>query len=362
MAANYARMGFVGFVKFLPIGSGLPVTIRVQNADVKLSQEISYPDLVDGKIDQTVMQLNPQQVGGNLSFPLIHDIGAAGVVQGTGDAGDCGNSTADTSFAGTLWQYATKRDQYGRMSNMFDCVIRYADNLAYTYGGCLINTMQWTINQSEPVSVSCEVIGGGTGADKLRNEYKSNEDQTTNFLAPARVITWNDARVQAWNETGVAIFDNGQIREFTASINNNIERIYALNNALAPVDIAAKKREVSGTFKTLGAIYKLSQLTETNQLRFTSNSSIAFGYALGANTGLYWATGLTGVVFEIEEVSLQTGLFETTTKWRALGDCDNKHQATYLGTGDKSVLTRPAGIDDYGGSTAPNYPQFDNYS
>jgi hypothetical protein len=360
MAANYARMGFVGFVKFLPVGGGAAITVRVQNADVKLQQEISYPDLVDGKVDQTVYQLGPQTVGGNLAFPLVHDLGASYSETGSTDCGD----DSGKNLAQTLWQYGVQRDQYGRMSNQFDCVIRYADNVAYRYGGCLVNTMQWTINQSEPVNVSCEVIGGGNQGAALRSEYTTVEDQTTNYLAPARVITWNDAQIQGWNESGDTLFQVGQVREFQCSINNNIDRIYSLNNKLAPVDIAAKKREVSGTLKTMGAVYKLSELAKNNEARFTSNSSLAFGYSLGSTGTLYWATGLHGVVFEIEEISLSTGLFETTTKWRALGDCDNKHQSTKLGTA-MGALVRPSS-SNYGDSTlgtlANPFPTFDNYS
>jgi hypothetical protein len=360
-AANYARMGFVGFVKFIPTGAGSPITVRVQSADVKLSQEISYPDLVDGKVDQTTYQLGPQQVGGSLAFPLVHDLGTGSE---TGSA-DCGDNSS-VNLAQTLWAYGVQRDGYGRMANQFDCVIRYADNVAYRYGGCLINTMQFTINQSEPVNVSCEVIGGGNAGAALRTEYTKELDNATNFLAPVRIITWNDAQVQAWsneNDT-TGIFQNGQVQEFNCSINNNIDRIYSLNGKLAPVDIAAKKREVSGTIKTMGAVYKLSELAQSNQGRFTSNSSIAFGYSLGNANSLYWATGLYGVIFEIEEISLSTGLFQTTTKWRALGDCDNKHQSTKLGQ-SMAALTRPVaatyGLSTLGTGTSV-YPQFDNYS
>lgn len=374
--ATQAKMGFVGFVRFKPTeGSGynstlIPntgITVRVTSADIKLSQEISYPDVVDNKIDQTIYQLGPAVVGGTIQFPLVHEGANVGNLYGKSA---CVDENA-ASLVQSLWKIVADRDEVGRMKHAFDCHVRYADNLAYKYYGCLVNQMTFTINQSEPVQVSAEVIGGatspvsgGTGVGSLRGEMTPDAStDLTKMLAPARIVTWNDAIISFWRENvdnsdTAGFLTAAEIRQFTCTVNNNIERFYTLNGRLGPQDIAAKKRELSGTLDIMGHNNKLSLWTASNEDRFTAPSGIAFGYKLGNNDPghAYWATGLFGVVFEIEEVALSTGLFETKTKWRALGDCTNSYLATKLGgTNVNLPLTRDS---DFGVGITGAYPAF----
>ena len=377
--ALQAKQGYVGFVKLIPKtgGLGTAITLRVNSADIKLTQDITYPEVVDNKVDTTVYQLGPQVVGGNVTFPLIHE-GSALTLPAGKTGSDCIASTE--SLASTLWNIASARNELGRMSNTFDCVVRYADNLAYEYGGCLINTMTWTINQSEAVSVTAEIIGGATESvgksPVLRKRWNTPAENLTKFLSPARIITWNDARFGFWynGESDLSanscIIDPSEVRSFTCTLNNGIDRFYTMNNRLGPQDIAAKKREISGDITIMGHDDLLSRYTETNENRFTSEAGIAFGYALGANsTSAYWATGLYGVVFKIEEVALATGLFESKTSYRALGDCGQSFTATKLGANNVNLISDPSvpsgvnvlpkpGNTNYGTSTHPLYPGF----
>lgn len=356
--ALQAKMGYVGFVQF-DSQSNVKVAVRVTSCDIKTSQEITYPEVIDGKIDTTLYQLGPKITGGSVAFPLVHEGSALG---NSGKSGANCATTGDT-LAKTLWEFAAKRTDTGRMFHTFNAHVRYADNLAYTYPGCMLNTMTWTINQSDAVNVSAEVIGGATvsqyAAGTARATLQSGVDSNLKFLAPARVVTWNDARVAIYKDSGTELLRPGEIREFACTINNGIERYFTLNNRLAPQDISAKKREISGTLKIMGHSVDLSAYTETNETRFTSEAGIGFGYSVGANATPYWATGLYGCVFEIEEVALSTGLFETSTKWRALGDCTNEFLATRLGT--SQTIAYPTS-SNYGLPTAPGYPNFTNNS
>ena len=67
-----AFMGYVGFVKF---DTSL---VRATSCDIKLSQEITKPDVVDSRFDRTVYQLGPQIVEGAVEFPAIYDSGVVG--------------------------------------------------------------------------------------------------------------------------------------------------------------------------------------------------------------------------------------------------------------------------------------------
>jgi hypothetical protein len=362
--ALQAKMGYVGFVQFESVtggGSNQKIAVRVTSSDIKTTQEITYPEVIDGKIDTTLYQLGPKITGGSVAFPLVHEGAALTGLPASKTGTDC--ATSGDTLAKTLWEFAAKRTDTGRMFHTFNTHVRYADNLAYTYPGCMINTMTWTINQSDAVNVSAEVIGGATvpqyAAGTARATLASGVDSNLNFLAPARVVTWNDARLQIYQDSGTTLLQPAEIREFSCTVNNGIERYFTLNNRLAPQDISAKKREINGTLKLMGHSVDLSAYTETNETRFTSEAGIGFGYSIGAGSAPYWATGLYGVVFQIEEVALSTGLFETSTNWRALGDCTNEFLATRLGTGQSIVYPTSS---QYGLPTAPGYPNFTNNS
>ena len=350
--SRQAKQQYVGYVRLVPSAGapsgGIPssgLSVRVNSADIKLKQEIFYPDVVDNKIDQTIYGLRPQEVGGTLSFPLVHEGSAltGNLANKSGSA--CGFDL--TSLVAALWQVASQRDGKGRMLNVFDAQVRYSDNLAYTYPGCLLNSIQFTVSQGEEVKVSAEIIGGanvnGSALSSLRTANISGSDLIA-MLAPARIVTWNDAVITVVDDNGADLVLGEEIREFGCTLNNNIERYYTLNGKLAPQDISAKKRSIEGTLKMMGHSQPLSNYTLANQNRFSSSCIIAFGYRLGAGTATYWATDFYGVVFEIEEVSLGTGIFETMTKWRAVGDCQHGYEATNIGDG----VTL----------TSPNYPQF----
>jgi hypothetical protein len=335
MPAITAKLGYVGNVSF-GFTTGL-VTVRANTANVRASQEISYPDVVDGRIDRTLYQVGPRIVGGNVAFPLVHE-----GVQNSGR--NCGSAT---NLGSLFWSAAAKRDDYGRLVEFFPIHIRYTDNTAFTYPNCIINSMEISVAQSDQVKFSCEVIGGANSDDNVRLPKEVSDD--LDYLAPARVVTWNDFVIRIWGDTSSGLVINGdEIRSFNVTLNNNAERYYTLNNRLSPQDVAARKREISGQVMIMGRNVGLSDLAYTNQNRFTSTAGIAFGYTLGSNGNPYWATGLHGVVFEIEEIEITNDL----------ADCDANYEATQIGTDSATnPLARPSS-SNYGGGTATGFPGF----
>lgn len=345
MPAFTAKLGYVGSVAF-GFTTGL-VTVRATSANIRASQEITYPDVVDGRIDRTLYQLGPRVVGGNVTFPLVHE--------GVANSGrSCGTAV---NLGSLFWSAAAKRDNYGRLVEFFPAHVRYTDNTAFTYPNCIINTMQISVTQSDVVTFSCELIGGASADDNVRIPKEVSDD--LDYLAPARVVTWNDFVLRIWGDTSSGLVVNGeQIRSFNVSLNNNAERYYTLNNKLAPQDVAARKREISGQVVIMGRNEQLSDLAYTNQNRFTSTAGIAFGYTLGAGGNPYFATGLHGVIFEIEEIEITNDLVETTVAYTALADCDANYEGTQLGTANATnPLSKPQ-AGNYGGGTAPGFPGF----
>jgi len=347
--ATYATMGWIGFVKF-----GTTI-VRATSCDIKTSQEISYPEVVDGRADQTIYQMGPKVTGGSCAFPLIHDTAT----------GSCNNPStatlASNSVAANLWALVTARDINGRLT-AFNTTVRYANNLAYLYPNCYLNSLGFTIAQSAEIQCTGEVFGNGastasgggavTGTMGDRTDDPSVIDNTLNYLAPARVATWNDVNIALVGMNGSNLLGQ-EMREFTVTVMNNLERFYTLNGSLSPFDVAPKKREISGTLKIIGNNQVLSQWTDGNDTRFTSKNQIAFGFKVGSGSTCYWATGLNGIILEIEEVAISTGLFETSTKWRATSECDTVggYDATFLGTSNVAAFNATTAETAYGLST-----------
>lgn len=346
--SQIAKMGYVGYVVFK--GSGNTGTIlgnsgtavRATSASLMLKQAIEFPDLVDNKADQTVFQIQPKMVDGDISFPLVGDQGVS--------ANGC--TTETTSLGEKMWSLAAARDAQGRMTHDFETTIRYSDNLAYTYGGCLINRMEMAVSEQNPINCALNVIGGAKQKNGT-NTLRTAETNISNiaFLAPARILTWADVRLGVWKDASNKLVLPEEIREFSASIDNQVDRFYTFNKKLEPQDIAGKKRKISGRLRLMGHSTFLSDWTETNQDRCTASSGVSFGYTLcGGGNNISWATGFSGVVFTIEEVNLSTGLFETSTTWTALGICSNNYQATWFGGQYDPENTFPTG-DNYGTRT-----------
>ena len=76
IGAMYANMGYVGFAKLIipELTTAQGNTLRVNSADINLQQEITMPDVIDGRIDRTVYQLGPKIVEGTISMPVIADM------------------------------------------------------------------------------------------------------------------------------------------------------------------------------------------------------------------------------------------------------------------------------------------------
>jgi len=347
MAIPYAQMGFVGSVRFSGGSIGQEIFVRAKSCDIRAKQEISYPDVVDGRIDRTLYQIGPRTVDGNCDFPLVHE----GIVNGTQKNCGEGTATCETNLANRLWNIAAKRDQVGRLVNQFNIDVRYTDNTAYRYPNCIINTMKINVTQSAEVNMSFGVIGGSNSTDNVREII--SEDRAPVFMSPARIVTWNDFRINVFVREESITLPGAYIRSFDVTLNNNADRFYTLNGKLAPQDITAKKRAIEGSLSLMGFANKqFYDFIYNNQNRFTSQTKIQFGYTLGSGSVPYWATALWGVIFQIEEVAISNELIETRVPFVALGDCENDYEAIELGTCNVSVDNSNA---TFGGPTAPGY-------
>jgi len=326
MAYPPAYMGYVGFVRFRPAGD--PFLVRATSSDINLKQEVSKPNVIDSRYDRTVYQLGPQEVGGTVAFPAVYDIqGGASVVR-------------------KMYELAVTRNNDGSLDPM-EIDVRFAPantfpNLSdFTFTGCIVDTWQFSVSQSEVVNISLGIIGierieSGSQSENYTlstfpafnfNDDSSGNNPLRTWEENTRVITWNDARVEivpgrdAVEAAGDTSIIGGEfIRTCEVNINNNSQRFYTLNWQLFPQAVAPTKRDVSGNLTIMGRHEVLSTIARTNQFSENERSIVRFGFVplvSQSNSGAF-GVELPNCVFEIEEMSLTNELFETTVNWSSL--------------------------------------------
>lgn len=361
----YASMGFVGNVVLsgiypTPANASSNILVRVKDCNIQVKQAIEVEEVVDGRIDKTLYKVMPRMIEGDANFPLVHDVT-------TGNAEKCSANDACSSLAQTLWAISTARNDQGRMKHNFDVNIRYTDNTAFLYPECVIDNVSLDVTQGANVNMKFGVKGKGKKAAESGQEYILREDIGTGpydaaadgILAPLRVVTWNDFRIQvSCRESAYGIELPGEyIRRFTVDVKNNIEPVYTFNTVLAPQDLAPKKRDISGSLELMGfSKRQFHDYIFTNHLRNTSMASIKFGYTLGSAASHIFASAVHGVIFKIEEVSVRNDLVTTAVNYIALGDCENSYEGIEAGkcnTTDSDFVGQTPG--NFGGATAPNY-------
>ena len=345
----FAHMGWVGFANLIALGltPTKGTILRVTSADVNLSQEITTPDVIDGRIDRTVYQLGPKIVEGSLSMPVIADVDPSEFTGGCVSAADLRSGTA-ASFINTIWCWTTARSAHGRLqwaNAQLD--IRYANHAAFTFTKCVVNSLSMTVTQSDVVSFDIDVIGASRERKSEPLTGGTNGLPISDFLSPARVMTWNDVTISgvggcgSGGEEDARLFASAQVREFSFEINNNAERYYSLNGRLFPIDINVSKREITGSITLLGLQERLRDRAEAQQDNFTRKDEIRMMFFVGDDAGeqrrdwfaltdspsgiqsgavpFFWKK-FTGVLFRIEEMSLTNEVYETTVNWLALGN------------------------------------------
>lgn len=349
-SGHFANMGWVGFVKLLlpklNQGGGGNI-LRVTSADVQLLQDISTADVIDGRIDSTTYQLGSKNVEGSLSMPIVADLPGANIGNGCPTVNQL---TTAGQLLDNIWCWATARGSHGRLIHSdASLMIRYANHAAFMFDRAIVNTLSLSIAQSDAINVDIGIIGRGRRPLNNPAFYSDPDSLITDFLSPARILTWNDVTV-----TGIGgcsnihtLWRSNQIREFNMEINNNADRFYTFNGSLFPMDINVAKRQITGSLTLMGFQHRLRELAESNSERFTEKNEIRVAFYIGEDqydpaSGAFldrdW-TGptpagnpifqkrLTGVVFRIEEVSMTNDLLETTVNWLALANDQHNYES-----------------------------------
>jgi len=297
--APFAAMGYVGFVQFEGGAFQSNGLIRAFSADVRLSQEITAPDVVDGSTDRTAYQLGPKIVGGGVEFPAVFDRSGAG------------SSTADV--ATLIYDACVNRTTGGQLESQFNISTRYTNQAAssFKYEDCIVNSFRFSVTQSDVIRIGIDVIG--------KSRIAAGPQTATNF-DNTRIAVWADAlfNILDTSQNNLDISGN-HVRSLEVNINNNADRFYTLNGLLEPQDIAARKRDVEGSVTLMGRHPDLGNAAFSNEDRCYEETKLGFGYSVNnANCSGAFGSVLPNVILFIEELSLTNDLFETTVRFRSL--------------------------------------------
>ena len=316
-----AYMGFVGFVRYEFPNS--VVVVRATSADVKLSQDIQKPDVIDGRWDRSVYAPMAQIVEGSVEYSAIMER------QGGVDP------TARLYRAAVGREISGPRFGQLRNSNIFNLGVRYTSQFSeFRYKDCLINTWKFSVVQQDFVKVNVGLIGR-IREDAVLGPLTSS---SPGFPTNARAVTWADAVVKVQGSRGSPNISGDYIRSFDITYNNNADRFYTLNRSLAPQDIAVKKRDIDGKIEILGRHEGLGEHARTNQDRCYEESKIKFGYQLTRDQcNSTFLVTVPNIVFRIEELSLTNDIFQTSVQFHSLPDDIDLEAVDYLQTGGNVV-------------------------
>ena len=288
---NFASMGYVGYVKF---GNSL---VRATSCDIKASQNIELPNLIDAKTDKTTYQLQPIEVGGSVAFPAVLEDGSATTKM--------------------LWNLAVQRGvSDGRLSKVPDEInVRYNSGSVYRYIDCYIDTYAFSVAQSGMVELTAGVKG------RKRGTFTYEAPNYFYGFRNSRVVTWNDAVVTF---TGGVTVNTDEIRNFSFNLNNNCQVFFTLGggqDGLFARDVVPTKREFTGSVTIMGLNQTLADRAFSNVNRCTEDNVITWGYTVGGSmTGCSgdFRVQMTGTVFQIEEIAITNELLETTVNYKVL--------------------------------------------
>lgn len=360
----WANMGYVGFVQLesallsQALGQGvLGQTLRVTDFGVGLSQDVDKPDVIDGRIDRTVYRLGPKLVEGSMSMPVIVDTFERDTCPTQEDLAGLGEDSSAGRLLLMLWCWATTRNPEGRMGyDDVDLNVRYANHAAFKYNRAMVNEFTFRCAQGDMITLDVSVIARARAALNAGPEVAASTQglpAMTDYLSPARVLTWNDVSITGITgcegiDPGSVLFFSNVIRSWDLTIANNLDRFYTFTGSLFPVDINAGVRDVTGTIEIMGLSENLRQLTSGNgnitglQSHFTEKNELRFAFYIGNDTysgadqftqrdwtgtnpvGLpIFYRRLRAVIFEIEEMSLTNDLYTTSVNYHCLAIDDD---------------------------------------
>jgi hypothetical protein len=276
-------MGYIGHVSGFFSGGA---SIRALSSSLTVRQAITHPDVVDGRVDRSLVQLGAVEVEGDVVFPLV--------------------AGGETAFVTNALNQAMKREaNTGELQNAGDVTLVYAYEAARKFNGCKINTFEIRATAGD----RCEGTFGFMGTNVADADYSIAPVGTS----PVKVLMWDAVDLVS------GLVKSCVVREFTLSIANNLSRNYTFCNSggvgLYASNISTGKRFVNGTLGFQGWA-ATDQLAYQNAIQ---SGALTTEATLGITVGDLAATA-NNVVYEFQDIAINPALITSTVNWYAHGD------------------------------------------
>lgn len=200
--------------------------IRFADASITARQDVMIPDMVMGTWDRSAYNFGKVEIGGTISGPVT-DSFAAGV--------------------GSVWNWATTRDECGALTEKELKLYYFCDNAASdralrTFPNMLAQSMNFSCAAGDVAQFSMEVIGAQV-------PVWGNTSSPLNTVVE-KLVTW-DVVQTAITAGDILITDDALLSNVEFTIANNVEAVYAMNQTVStgfyPAALVPGLRTITGS-------------------------------------------------------------------------------------------------------------------
>lgn len=231
MAVGDVNPGYMGYAQ---IGTGN--ALRFTDASISAKQGVNIPDIVMGHWDHDAYVFDKIEIGGSISGPVTETFAAG---------------------AGSVWEWAVKRSGTCGALTPQDVTLYYYCGTSGNnrlFPNMRVNSMTFSCAAGDIAQFSLDVLGA--------EEPSWGGSWTVNDVVE-KLITWDQTSiiVTAGDES-IGTLDSEAVSNFTFTINNNIQTVYAIGNGgtalnnLYPYDLVPGLRGVTGSL----SVYNLPQV------------------------------------------------------------------------------------------------------
>lgn len=266
-----AVMGYIGAVQI-----GNLAVVRTTSASLTAKQAINHPDVVDGGVDWTLYQLAGIEIDGDVAIPVV--------------GGTFAQQLLD------LLKRNTTGD--GQMLQPADVSISYGKALVRTFTTCFINTLEFRATAGERLDATVNFWG---------TKFNTSGGNLGGATDVRRVLSWADITIAGQSVAGC------DVREFTFTVNNNLQRNYTFCAAdgFFPNNISAGKRNCSGSLTFQGP----APTEDSAVANTTTTAPHAGDLVFGTTDGL--SITFKNIVYEFQTIEAQPSVITSSVNWYA---------------------------------------------
>ena len=260
MAVGDVNPGYMGYAEV----AGLTSKVRFTDASINARQDINAPDLVMGHWDHNAYVFQKIEIGGTISGPVTENFALS---------------------TGSVWEWAVKRSGTCGTLTPHDVGLFYYCSTGTGTSNKLfpnmrVNSLTFSCAAGDIAQFSLDVLGAETPTWGGAGSWSADTDEE-------KLMTWDQCAVSVTagdeevGDLGTSAFSN-----FTFTINNNIQTIYAIGagtalNNLYPFDLVPGMRGITGSL----SVYNVPQVDGAEKWTdYAANQMGSVTFSIGATT------------------------------------------------------------------------------